>query len=136
MVIPHAGSFMEPAAHRHAMEGDAARLRSKPGQMRGNLVCNIELENEVYYDGDILKGEITINAAEEGIYRNVLVLLLCRFIGRDPTLTPRERCTTLHLSKYPLAAEMFVPQGETKVPFEFTIPENVPSSFASKWGEV
>lgn len=111
-------------------------MRSKPHHGRNELLCSIDLESELYYDGDILKGEVIINAAEEGVYRNVLVLLLCRFIGRDPTLTPRERCTTLHLSKYPLAAEMFIPKGETKVPFEFIIPENVPSTFSSKWGEV
>jgi sporulation-control protein spo0M len=117
-------------------ERAAVRHRETQYAKSSNLECEIELEGTVYYDGDILRGEVCINAKEDGIYRNVLVLLLCRFIGRDPALSPRERCTTLHLSKYPLAAEMHIPQGLTKVPFEFAIPENVPPTFSSKWGDV
>lgn len=122
---------MEPA------QGAEAASKRKQGRPRPNtLECQIELEGNVFYDGDLIRGEVCLDAKEEGIYRNVLVLLLCRFIGRDPALAPRERCTTLHLSKYPLAAEMHVPQGLTKVPFEFAVPENVPPTFSSKWGDV
>lgn len=113
-----------------------SKIRRQGSVRQSKLECEIELENTIYYDGDLIRGEVCLNAKEDGIYRNVLVLLLCRFIGRDPALTPKERCTTLHLSKYPLAAELHVPQGETKVPFEFSIPENVPPTFSSKWGDV
>jgi hypothetical protein len=98
----------------------------------------ISIEKDVYFGNTDIKGEVTFGEPPKPTtLKTVMIILWARYIEYPRNGGPRESMS-LHMSRRPVAQEMeLIPGEEPKVvPFQFTIPSDVPSSIMTPLGAV
>lgn len=107
------------------------------GEKRSKYV-SIKIERDVYFGNTEIKGEVIFNEPPRPIFlKTVMIILWARYIEFPRNGGPRESMS-LHMGRRPVAQELEVfPGMEPKVvPFQFTIPSDVPSSIWTQLGAV
>lgn len=96
----------------------------------------------LYRPGDSVEGQLVVNSDKELTFKEVSMT----FTGKERTEIVvqrgkiRENCKFEHVyftNKQYMALRGIMPTGETKFPFSFTLPNDVPSSYSGKyaWNE-
>ncbi|KAF2905352.1 hypothetical protein ILUMI_00825 [Ignelater luminosus] len=101
--------------------------------------CNVVLDNEEFYPGQVISGRVECNFSTENKVRAIRV----RFKGRAKVHWREGRYgnysadeTYFEMESDLLDGEMIIPQGQHKYPFSFNLPFLLPPSISHEYGNV
>ena len=79
---------LRPLAHastaQHTCSRTHTHVRTHTRTHRYGIDVEIQTEKEMYYDKEVVRGEVQIKAEREVILNNAMIILLCRFVCKDP----------------------------------------------------
>jgi hypothetical protein len=105
---------------------------------KASKFVTVKIEKDVYFGNTDVKGEVTFgDPPKPTILKTVMIIMWARYIEYPKNGGPRETMS-LHMSRRPVAQVMELLPGEPPkvVPFQFTVPPEVPSSIMTPLGAV